>query len=175
MMSAKFYGKHRGVVINNRDPLQQGRLQVDVPDVLGSAVSAWAEACVPLAGPNGLPMGVYMVPPIGTRVWIEFERGDPDFPIWVGCLCGTSANIPPAALASPSPDLCIIIQTAGGNSLEIVDASPSIATSGIVLKSANGAMIAVNDIGISIENGKGASIHLAGPTVDINAGALTIT
>ena len=174
-MGAKFYGKHRGVVLNNRDPEQQGRLLVQVPDVLGLTPSAWAEPCVPLAGPIGSQMGVYWVPPIGTQVWIEFERGDPDYPIWVGCLWGSSANIPPAAMASPSPDLCIVIQTAGRNVLEIRDTSPTLAAGGIVLKSASGGMITVNDIGISIENGKGASINLVGQTVDINAGGLTIT
>jgi uncharacterized protein involved in type VI secretion and phage assembly len=174
-MSAKFYGKHRGVVLNNRDPMQKGRLLVEVPDVLGPTASAWAEACVPLAGPTGLPMGVYLAPPIGTQVWIEFERGDPDYPIWVGCLWDSSANIPVEALMSPSPELCIVIQTAGRNVLEISDSSPTAATGGIVLKSSNGAMITVNGLGILIQNGKGASINLVGPTVDINAGALTIT
>ena len=174
-MSAKFYGKHRGVVLNNRDPLQKGRLLVEVPDVLGPTASAWAEPCVPLAGPSASPMGVYMVPSIGTQVWVEFERGDPDFPIWVGCRWDSSANVPPAARACPSPELCIVIQSARMNLLEISDASSTPATGGIVLKSASGAMVTVNDVGIFIQNGKGASINLVGPTVDINAGALTIT
>ena len=71
----RFYGKYRGTVINNVDPMQLGRLLVTVPDVLGAGVpSSWAEPCVPLAGPTVPPMGVYLVPPIGAGVWIEFER-----------------------------------------------------------------------------------------------------
>jgi hypothetical protein len=47
---AKFYGKYRGVVMSNVDPMQIGRLQVEVPDVLGVGVSRWAMPCVPFAG-----------------------------------------------------------------------------------------------------------------------------
>jgi hypothetical protein len=47
-------------------------------------------------------------------------------------------------------------------------------TRGILLKTMSGAMIAINDAGITISNGKGAVITMAGPTVDINSGALTV-
>jgi hypothetical protein len=81
-------------VISNLDPLMSGRLLLEVPDVTGLAPSSWAEPCVPLAGPTGLPMGVYMVPPIGAGVWVEFEGGNPDKPIWSGCRFGTG-DAPP--------------------------------------------------------------------------------
>src|SRR5215471_6781981 len=97
--SQKFYGKYRGTVINNIDPLQVGRLMVEVPDVLSLAPSSWAEPCVPLAGPTGPQMGVYLVPPIGAGVWIEFGQGDPDYPIWVGCRWGAASDVPPLAQA----------------------------------------------------------------------------
>jgi uncharacterized protein involved in type VI secretion and phage assembly len=76
-----FYGKYRGTVSNNLDPLKRGRLQVIVPAVLGD-VTAWAMPCVPYAGPN---LGFYTMPELGTGVWIEFEAGDPSYPIWSGC------------------------------------------------------------------------------------------
>ena len=69
----KFYGKYRGTVTNNVDPMFRGRLLVQVPDVLGLAPSSWAEPCVPLAGPSGPAMGVYLVPPIGAGVWIDAD------------------------------------------------------------------------------------------------------
>ena len=47
-------------------------------------------------------------------------------------------------------------------------------TGGILLKTTTGAMISISDIGITISNGKGAVITMTGPTVDINAGAMTI-
>ncbi len=81
-MNQKYYGKYRGTVLNNVDPELRGRLMLTVPDVLGAIPSSWAEPCVPLAGPTGPPMGVYFVPPIGAGVWVEFEAGNPDYPIW---------------------------------------------------------------------------------------------
>ena len=169
-----FYGKYRGTVINNVDPLMRGRLLLEVPDVTGLVPSSWAEPCVPLAGPSGPPMGVYMVPPIGAGVWVEFERGDPSKPIWVGCRWGLSSDVPTLALAGlpTSPNICM--QTLGQNMLMLSDTPPTPATGGIVLKSLTGAMLIVNDAGIFIQNGKGASINLVGPSVDINMGALTI-
>ena len=76
-----YFGKYRGTVANNLDPLGRGRLQVSVPAVLGD-VSAWAMPCVPYAGPN---LGFYTMPEIGTGIWVEFEAGDVSFPIWSGC------------------------------------------------------------------------------------------
>ena len=169
-----FYGKYRGTVINNVDPLLRGRLLLEVPDVTGLVPSSWAEPCVPLAGPTGPPMGVYMVPPIGAGVWVEFERGDPSKPIWVGCRWGLPSDVPPLALAGlpVSPNICM--QTMGQNMLMLSDMPPTPATGGIILKSLTGAMLVVNVLGIFIQNGKGASITLMGPAVDINLGALTI-
>lgn len=168
----KYYGKYRGTVINNIDPMQLGRLQVQVPDVLGLVPSSWAVPCVPLAGPTGPPMGVYLVPPIGAGVWVEFEQGDPDYPIWTGCRWGAPSDIPPLALAGLPVSPSIVLQTAGQNSISISDLPGP--TGGIMLKSTTGAMIVVNDIGITISNGKGATIVMTGPSVTINNGALTI-
>jgi hypothetical protein len=79
----RFFGKYRGMVMANIDPLHQGRLLVKVPDVTGLVGTHWAMPCVPMAGPF---MGSYFVPPAaGAGVWIEFEQGDPEQPIWVGC------------------------------------------------------------------------------------------
>lgn len=170
--ATRHYGKYRGTVVNNIDPLMRGRLLVEVPDAVGLTPSSWAEACVPLAGPTGPPMGTWFVPPVGAGVWVEFERGDPSRPIWSGCRWGTPADPPTLALnglpASPS----IVLQTAGQNAIAISDLPGP--TGGIMLKSTTGATLIVNDTGIYIQNGKGASIVMAGPAVSINSGALTV-
>jgi uncharacterized protein involved in type VI secretion and phage assembly len=168
----KYYGKYRGVVINNLDPMQLGRLLIEVPDVLGLIPSTWAEPCVPLAGPTGPPMGVFLLPPIGAGVWVEFEQGDPNYPIWVGCRWGSAADIPPLARAGLPISPNIVLQTAGQNTLVISDLPGP--TGGIMLKSTTGATLIVNDTGIYIQNGKGASLIMTGPTVTINNGALVI-
>jgi uncharacterized protein involved in type VI secretion and phage assembly len=168
----RFLGKYRGTVVNNVDPMLRGRLLVSVPDVLGMTPSSWAEACVPLAGPTGPPMGSYFVPPIGAGVWVEFEQGDPSYPIWVGCRWGAASDVPTLAHAGLPISPNIVLQTAGQNTLVISDLPGP--TGGIMLKSATGATLIVNDTGIYIQNGKGASIVMTGPTVNVNMGALTV-
>ena len=164
-----FYGKYRGTVINNIDPMQIGRIQAMVPDVSSLIPSSWAMPCVPVAG---LQMGMFTVPPIGAGVWIEFEQGDPDYPIWTGCFYGSVADVPALALTAPPPVSAITLQTMLQNGLIISDVPGP--TGGILIKSTTGAMIMVNDTGITITNGKGAIITMLGNVVDINAGALTV-
>jgi hypothetical protein len=119
-------------------------------------------------------MGVYLVPPIGAGVWVEFEGGNPDYPIWSGCRWGSAADIPALAKAGNPADPNIVMQSLLQHTFMISDLPPSPATGGIILKSATGAMIVVNDSGIYIQNGKGASITMIGPTVTVNNGALTV-
>jgi uncharacterized protein involved in type VI secretion and phage assembly len=165
----KFYGKYRATVFNNIDPEQRGRIQAIVPDVSGLIPTSWAMPCVPVAGKQS---GVYVVPQIGAGVWIEFEQGDPDYPIWTGCFWGLVAEVPALALAGIPASPSIVLQTGLQNAVVISDlAGP---TGGIMLKSATGATLIVNDTGIYIQNGKGASITLVGPAVNINNGAMNI-
>lgn len=169
----KFFGKYRGTVINNIDPEQIGRIQAIVPAVSNVVPMSWAMPCVPFAGKSE---GFFAVPQIGSGVWIEFEGGDPDKPIWVGGFWGIFAEVPVLAQVPPPipPGQNVCIQTTLQNMMMVSDAAPTPLTGGIVLKSTTGAMIVVNDSGIYIQNGKGASIMMVGPAVNINMGALTI-
>jgi uncharacterized protein involved in type VI secretion and phage assembly len=169
MTGKPYFGKYRGMVITNIDPMQIGRLMVQVPDISGLVPSTWAMPCFPVTGKQ---MGVWVLPPIGAGVWVEFEQGDPDYPIWTGCFPGSTADLPALALAGNPVSPSIVLQTGLQNTLMISDmAGP---TGGILLKTATGAMIAINDVGITITNGKGATIAMTGPTVNINSGALTV-
>jgi len=169
----RFFGKYRGLVIENIDPEQIGRVLVQVPDVLGETPSSWAMPCVPAAG---IQSGCFIVPPIGSQVWVEFEQGDPDYPIWTGGFWGLVADVPIFATAPTAipPGQNIVLQTTGQNMIMVSDSAPTPVTGGIVLKSVSGAMIVVNETGIYISNGQGATITLTGPAVDINLGALTV-
>ncbi|HRJ53120.1 MAG TPA: phage baseplate assembly protein V [Candidatus Thiothrix moscowensis] len=169
----KHYGKYRGTVLNNIDPEQRGRIQAIVPAVSGYSPTSWAMPCVPIAGKQE---GIFAVPQIGAGVWIEFEGGDSDKPIWVGGFWGLMAEVPALALTPPPipPGQNIVVQTTGQNALVLSDSAPTPVSGGLILKSTTGAMIVVNDSGIYISNGKGATITLLGPVVDINNGALTI-
>jgi hypothetical protein len=170
----QYLGKYRATVLMNVDPEQRGRLVLNIPDVLGAIPSTWAEACVPLAGPTGPPMGAFMVPPVGAGVWVEFEKGDPNRPVWVGCRWGAQSDIPLLARAGNPASPNIVFQTAGQHAFVISDMPPTPLTGGLMLKSATNATIVVNDAGIFISNGKGASISMIGTAIDFNQGALTI-
>ncbi|MFB3921952.1 MAG: phage baseplate assembly protein V [Terriglobia bacterium] len=169
MSAQRFFGKYRGTVVNNVDPTNIGRLQVMVPDVLGPTLSSWAMPCFAVTGQQ---MGVWVLPQIGAGVWVEFEQGDPDYPIWAGCWFGAASEVPALALAAPPAVPNFVIQTQGQNTIMISDLPGP--TGGILLKTVSGAMISINDTGIIISNGKGAAVMLTGPTVNINNGALTI-
>jgi len=158
-----YYGKFRGTVVNSVDPMQLGRVMVNVPDV-AEATSSWATPCVPFAGTNA---GLFALPPVGAGVWVEFERGDPDYPIWVGGYWPTAGEVPAAGAGA------ITLRTTAGNGIAVSD-GPGMA-GGILLLTPGGASISVSDTGILITNGKGATISMTGPTTDVNAGALTVT
>lgn len=83
-LRSHYFGKYRGTVVDTTDPTQRGRLQVRVPAVLGNA-DVWAMPCVPYAGAG---VGFYCLPEPGTGVWVEFEGGDPSYPVWTGCFWG---------------------------------------------------------------------------------------
>jgi uncharacterized protein involved in type VI secretion and phage assembly len=165
-MSAPYYGKFRGVVTDNKDPLMIGRIKAKVPDVMGDQESGWAMPCAVFAG-NG--MGMFALPSTGAGVWIEFEHGDPDYPIWSGCFWGSLAELPPVLLAPPYKKL--IIKTEGGTSLTLDD-TPGIG--GITLETAGGQKVAITGIGIEIDNGMGGSIKIQGPKIALNSGALEV-
>lgn len=168
-MSERFFGKFRGMVINPNDPMRLGRIQAQVPDVGGITPGTWALPCVPITGKQS---GTWLLPQIGASVWIEFEQGDPDHPIWSGCFWGSQAEVPALANAGNPVSPSIILQTGLQNAIVISDMPGP--TGGIILKAATGASILINDIGITISNGKGATIVMAGPSVTINNGALVV-
>jgi uncharacterized protein involved in type VI secretion and phage assembly len=169
MSGTRFYGIYRATVVNNIDPMQMGRISVLVPDVGGITPSTWAMPSVPFAGKQ---MGAFMVPQIGAGVWVQFEAGDADYPVWTGGWWGSAAEVPALALAGVPGDPNIVFQSALQNTIVISDLPGP--TGGIMLKSTTGATIIVNDTGIYIQNGKGASIVMVGPTVTVNNGAFVV-
>jgi uncharacterized protein involved in type VI secretion and phage assembly len=125
--------------------------------------------CAPIAG---IQNGMFALPLIGSGVWIEFEQGDRNHPIWVGCFWGSGAEVPALSRLTPPLVPSITLQTPLQNGITISDMPGP--TGGIMIKSTTGAFLIVNDTGIYIQNGKGAMIAMIGPTVTINSGALTI-
>lgn len=193
-----FFGKYRGVVINNEDPLEIGRLQVMVPRVLGDVVTAWAMPCVPYAG---LEQGFCFTPPIDAGVWVEFEGGDPDYPIWSGCYWRegerpAEAVLPSMRLLKTEFGTLMMNDTPGEGGFTLSTIDPAVATPisitansegltirvavtsiqvtdvGITLM-ADPALIQMGAAGITIAHGS-AMINASEPEVVINEGSLTV-
>ena len=114
-------------------------------------------------------MGMFTVPPMGSGVWVEFVRGDTDYPVWLGGYY-TNGEAPSLSRNVPPGISGITLQTAGSNGLVISDAPGG----GILIQTAGGAKISVTDSGIMISTGQGATLSLRGSTVDVNNGALTV-
>lgn len=162
----KYYGKYRGKVANNVDPMTQGRVQVSCPAVLGDGKLSWAMPSSPYAGPG---VGFFAIPPNDANVWVEFEAGDPDHPIWTGCFW----DVGQAPAAPAVPQLKVLktdgmtltvsdLPGAGGLTIEVTP--PAVATP---LK------IALTSSGIELSNGA-ASVKLSPASVSLNNGALEV-
>lgn len=177
MPNEKFFGKYRGVVVSGLDPEGRGRILVQVPDVLGMGISTWAMPCLPFAG---LQMGMYVVPPPNAGVWIEFEKGDPDYPIWTGCWWGSRLEVPVTAQTAPPALPIVLLETALKNGFVVSDTPVPVIpplpmglpAGGIILRSGT-SYIRIDATGISIF---GPKVTINGVAlVDINSAALTVT
>jgi uncharacterized protein involved in type VI secretion and phage assembly len=161
-MRGPFYGKFRGVVTDNRDPLMLGRVKARVQDVFGDRSCGWALPSLPYAGKG---VGLFLIPPEGASVWIEFEHGDPDYPIWTGCFW-SQGELP----ANPAVAEMKVLKTDAGT-ITLNDL-PGIG--GITIETSKGMKIVINMQGIEIDDGLKGSIKLTGPKVSINGNALEV-
>lgn len=155
--------------MNNVDPEQRGRIQVSVPAVFGDIPLNWAMPCSPYAG---MQNAFFAIPPLQANVWVEFEGGNSERPIWSGCFWGTG-EVPALALATPTTVPHFLLQTTAQTTFLLSDAPGP--TGGIMLKTSTNASILINDAGITISNGKGATIQMTGSSVMINGAAFVVT
>ncbi|TQM64940.1 phage baseplate assembly protein V [Humibacillus xanthopallidus] len=162
----RFFGKYRGTVENNIDPMQQGRVQVSCPAVLGSGQLSWAMPCTPYAGSG---VGLFLVPPVGANVWVEFEAGNPNNPILGGCFWGTGEVPATPALAEmkvlKTDSMSIeLSDLPGAGGITVSVSSPAVAMS-----------ISISATSSGVEVSVGASkITLSPVSVSINDGALEV-
>jgi uncharacterized protein involved in type VI secretion and phage assembly len=169
----RFYGKYRGVVVDNDDGTDRGRLLVRVPDVLADA-EVWALPCVPYAGKG---VGFFAVPPQDAHVWCEFEGGDPQHAIWVGCFWGDGE------LPGDAAQGVFILKTekatfsVDDDADEILlenSSSTSVTLAADAVTASNGASHTVAGEGVSSDSGSGGLVEVTGPTVKINSGAMEV-
>lgn len=164
-MTARFFGLYRGQVEGNLDPMKRGRVQVSVPEVYGDGRLAWAEPCAGYAGDN---VGSFAIPPVGAAGWIQFERGDPDYPVLAG-LAWKDGQSPASGLEQEKVFKTGAIKVtvsdapgAGGVTVEV--GSPAASTP---------IKVALTASGIELSMGSSA-IKLDGTKVTVNNGALEV-
>ncbi len=139
----RYFGKYRGCVVGNNDKTGRGRIKVRVPAVLGE-LEKWAMPCVPYAGEG---VGLYSIPKEKSGVWVEFEAGDPSFPIWTGCFWADDERPKDERGKEATPPLKII-------------------------RSEKGLMVSLNDEKevITVSDKDGSNIV----TIEVNSGKITV-
>ncbi len=151
----RYYGKYRGVVTDKDDPQQLGRVQVQVPAVLGEEVSLWALPCMPHGGLRG--EGLFTVPEVGAQVWVEFEGGDMEYPIWTGTFWQRGEDVPEDVQHDGGPTTRLLA-TGAGNKLIFEDKDGE---ESIQLQHPSGAVIEMSHDGaIALTDSDGATLKL---------------
>ncbi len=180
----RFYGKYRGFVVDNADPEQLGRLKVKVPSILGNdVVTGWAVPCMPYGGDANL--GFLFIPEVNAGVWVEFEEGDLEFPIWVGTFWskpGGESELPKPNEADGSeqgsvqdPPTRKIIKTEKGHTIQFEDADGEEMIT--IFEATNSHVVTMNKDGIKITDGAGNEIKMDGQGLickDKNGNAVTM-
>jgi uncharacterized protein involved in type VI secretion and phage assembly len=161
MSNGPFYGKYRGVVSDNSDPNNLGRIRARVADVYGEEESGWAMPSVPYAGNS---VGLFLIPPTNASVWFEFEHGNPDYPIWTGCFWAEN-EVP---VSPASADKKVLKTGAGTITLDDTQGSNS-----ITIETTNSLKIKMDQQGIEISNGS-QKIMISSSSVSVDDGALEV-
>ena len=166
-MRRQFFGKYRGRVEKNVDPERLGRLQVSVPSVLQDVSTGWALPCVPYAGPG---VGLFAIPPVGANVWVEFEGGNVESPIWSGCFWAGGEEVH----ADPATPEVKVFKTEG-LSMTMKDQSGGSFTLEVgPLAIPNPLKLVFDDDGVEVSTSS-ASVKLTQASVSVNDGALEVT
>lgn len=161
----RFFGKYRGRVIGNRDPEERGRLEVSVDEVRGENVTEWAIPSSPYAGDG---VGLFALPPVGANVWVEYEGGNLEVPIWSGCFWAkgeiASADAAPEIMFLKTSQASIRIDgSAGELKIELQGAT--------ITLTASEAKVDAPQITLSAN---GTKVQLTASGLDALQGALTV-
>lgn len=196
------YGKYRGFVVDNEDPESLGRLKLSVPSLLGNeVVTGWALPCMPYGG--DMNQGMLFIPEVGSGVWVEFEEGDLEFPIWVGTFWSKpddETEIPKPNDAEgveegevQNPVTRKIIKTLRGHTIQLEDKEGeetiliiqqtdgdeqnmiSMHNKGITLTDFTGNKIDMNDSAFTLTAKQDFTIDATGKNVEIKASAVKLT
>ncbi|HEY0785590.1 MAG TPA: phage baseplate assembly protein V, partial [Acidobacteriaceae bacterium] len=157
-VEGRYYGKYRGLVTDNADPSNLGRIQAQVPRLLGAETSGWALPAFPYGGAS--QQGFFALPDVGAGVWIEFEGGDLSYPVWTGTWYTTGA-IPESAQAGQK-----VLKTSSGHKIVLDDDAGSLA-----ITDSNNNVIQMNSTSIQITAGNATQVVIDAPAIQLVNGA----
>ena len=157
-VEGRFFGKYRGLVTDNKDPDNLGRLKAHVPRVLGLEETGWALPAFIYGGAS--EQGLFALPDVGAGVWIEFEGGDLSYPVWTGTWF-TSGAIPESA--GPGQK---VFKTKSGHKLVLDDDAGTVA-----ITDSNGNKVTMDSSSIKITAGNATSIVIDAPQIQLVNGA----
>jgi uncharacterized protein involved in type VI secretion and phage assembly len=159
-VESRYYGKYRAFVVDNADPEDRGRLKLKVPDILhDEVVTGWAQPCVPYGG--AADQGFLFIPEVDAGVWVEFEAGNLDYPIWVGTYWGKpggASEVPKPNQPDGSEDSAVqnpptrkIIKTLKGHTIQLEDADDDELI--MLWEATNSNLVIMNSDGIKVVDG----------------------
>jgi phage baseplate assembly protein gpV len=153
-VESRYYGKYRGLVTDNADPENLGRVKAQVPRLLGEEATGWALPAFPYGGAS--EQGFFAVPDVGAGVWIEFEGGDLSYPIWAGTWYTTGA-IPESAQPGKK-----VLKTKSGHKIVLDDDAGT-----VEITDTNGNSIAMDASVVKISTGSAAKIVIEAPQIEL--------
>ncbi len=153
-VESRYYGKYRGQVTDNSDPLNLGRVRAKVPRLLGDADTGWAVPAFPYGGAS--EQGFFMIPDVGAGVWIEFEEGNLSYPIWSG-VWHSSGTIPESAQPAQK-----VLKTKSGHKIVLDDDAGT-----LTITDSNGNSIAMDSSVVKISVGSATKIVIEAPQIEL--------
>jgi uncharacterized protein involved in type VI secretion and phage assembly len=184
----KFNGVYPAIVLDNVDPQQSGRVEVELPLVVDPVgrkhPAAWARVATLMAGNQ---RGTWFMPDKGDEVLVAFEGGDPRRPYVIGALWNSRDQPPEQMDPAGANHLKVIhsrqglivtlddqagqerlaIESPGGQSISLKDGPGS-----ITLTDSNGNTITLETAGISVTSSGKVTVNAS--VIEISTGMLTV-
>lgn len=150
----RYYGKYRGKVTDNADPLSLGRVKANVPRLLDAEETGWALPAFPYGGIS--EQGFFFVPDIDANVWIEFEGGELSYPIWTGVFF-SSGDVPESAQPAQK-----VLKTKSGHKIVLDDDANT-----LEITDSNGNSIKMDSSAIKVTAGNATKIVIEAPQIEL--------
>jgi len=136
-----------GIVTDNKDPKNWGRVKVKLPTLTEDHESNWARVVALGAGGKGGGMGFYCLPEINDEVLVGFEHGDIHRPYIIGGVWN-GKDKPPENVKDTIVSNKVrlrTIKTRTGHTLQFVEENKGSSKAGIYIETAGGNKISLND------------------------------